>query len=334
MGTCHHTTHELKYLTAVNPEAIVVERRRAEQAEVEGNALQLSREDVLHFADGILAVYKPSGVYVQHVQDSAAKWYRSKKEEQEVAGDGLEMSSYQCWSRYETDPSQNHSSDREQNESTFLQLVHRLDRDTSGVLLLATCRAASNSLHRAFNLGQATKTYVCLCTGLKPAWQQITVDTGHGRSKHGLWRIYDHKDIGRELPGGSRIRNARTHFWVESMVPKERQGSSDSTALATTTKARPSKEEACRREEDSIFWIRLRAQPVTGRTHQIRLHCAYLGLPIAGDLKYYGTPFDCRGKPLEHHLLHAESLELPHPSRCQEVVELFAPRPLWTEHNL
>lgn len=334
MGTCHHTTHELKYLTAVNPEAIVVERRRAEQAEVKGNALQLSQEDVLHFADGILAVYKPSGVYVQHVQDSAAKWYRSKKEEEDVAGDASETSSQLCWSRHENNTSQNHPSDREQNESTFLQLVHRLDRDTSGVLLLATCRAASNSLHRAFNLGQATKTYVCLCTGLKPAWKQITVDTGHGRSKHGLWRIYDHKDIGCELPGGSRIRNARTLFCVESMVPKEQQESSGNAALATTTTTWSSTEEGRCREEDGSFWIRLRAQPVTGRTHQIRLHCAYLGLPIAGDLKYCGTPFDCHGKPLEHHLLHAESLELPHPSRRKGVVELFAPRPLWTEQNL
>lgn len=333
MGTCDNTMHELKYLTAVNPEAIVVERRRAEHAEVKGNLLQMSQEDVLHCADGILAVYKPSGVYVQHVQESAAKWYRSTKEEQDVAGDGSETSSHHCWSQRENRTSPNRSSDREQDEPTFSQLVHRLDRDTSGVLLLATCRAASNSLHRAFNLGQATKTYVCLCTGLKPAWQQITVDTGHGRSKHGLWRVYDQEDIGCELPGGSRIRNARTHFWVESMTPKEQQESSYNAALATTTKARPSRDEACCREQDIIFWIRLRAQPVTGRTHQIRLHCAYLGLPIAGDLKYYGTPFDCHGEPLDHHMLHAESLELPHPSRRTELVKLFAPRPLWAQHD-
>eukprot|EP00894_Picocystis_sp_ML_P004408 jgi/Pico_ML_1/54925/g62.t1 len=295
MEECDRTKHELEYLTAVNPEAMETERCRAKGADAKGNHLKLSQEDVLHCADGILAVYKPCGVYVDHVRDAARKWYGSKRKGQDVRESCSQTASDDRVSGSRSSSSSKDRAHRHQEESTFLQLVHRLDRDTSGVLLLATSRAASKSLHRAFNLGQATKTYVCMCSGIQPTWQQMTVETGHGRSKHGLWRVYDKNDIGRELPGGGRIRRACTHFHVESVATEERQEFG---------------------------------------THQIRLHCAYLGLPIAGDLKYYGAAIDRRGEPLAHHLLHAESLALPHPFRCTEQVNLSARRPPWAEHGL
>lgn len=334
MEECDRTKHELEYLTAVNPEAMETERCRAKGADAKGNHLKLSQEDVLHCADGILAVCKPCGVYVDHVRDAATKWYLSKRKGQDVRESCSQTASDDRVSGSRTGSSSKDRAHRHQEESTFVQLVHRLDRDTSGVLLLATSRAASKSLHRAFNLGQATKTYVCMCSGIQPTWQQMTVETGHGRSKHGLWRVYDKNDIGRQLPGGGRIRRACTHFHVESVATEERQESGSGAVRGMqTTASVPIGRIRCP-EEGRAFWVRLRARPVTGRTHQIRLHCAYLGLPIAGDLKYYGAAIDRRGEPLAHHLLHAESLALPHPFRCTEQVNLSARRPPWAEHGL
>src|SRR6266508_3082018 len=71
----------------------------------------------------------------------------------------------------------------------------------------------------------------------------------------------------------------------------------------------------------------LRAFPLTGRTHQIRLHLAHLGHPLLGDARY-GGPATWRDRAVPRHLLHAERLALPHPGTGKPL-ELVAPAPEW-----
>lgn len=160
-----------------------------------------------------------------------------------------------------------------------LHLAHQLDRDTSGVLLLSKAPAANAALQAAFAGGGVAKRYLCLCAGA-PAWDELEVYTGHGRSAGGRWRVYPLDELGRALPaGGGRVKAARTALAVEARLP--------GAAL-------------------------VRAEPATGRTHQIRLHMAHLGHPLLGDARY-GGPASYRGHELGGHMLHAGSLRLAHP---------------------
>jgi len=96
------------------------------------------------------------------------------------------------------------------------------------------------------------------------------------------------------LPNGSRVKVMRTRFVVERRM--------DGAAL-------------------------VRAFPLTGRTHQIRLHLAHLGHPLLGDSRY-GGPATWRDRAVPRHLLHAERLALPHPGTGKPL-ELVAPAPEW-----
>lgn len=160
-----------------------------------------------------------------------------------------------------------------------LHLAHRLDRDTSGVLLLSKDPAANAALQRAFAARAVHKRYHCLCAGV-PAWEALELRTGHGRSRGGRWRLYPLAAVGEALPsGGGIIREAHSSFRREQAL--------------------------C---DAALITVRLHS----GRTHQIRLHMAELGHPLLGDLRYGGPP-DYAGQPLAGHLLHASELSLAHP---------------------
>jgi 23S rRNA pseudouridine1911/1915/1917 synthase len=175
----------------------------------------------------------------------------------------------------------------------YLHLVHRLDRDTSGVLLLSKRQEVNAALQRAFVEGLVNKRYLCVCAGEPPA-ETFVAETGHGRGRQGLFRIYPLEEVGRELPGGARVKPMLTRFTV------------------------------LRRMGDSALVL---AEPVTGRTHQIRLHLAHLGHPLIGDARY-GGPAEWRGEVAPQHLLHAETLSLPHP-RTGSPLTIRAPAPEW-----
>lgn len=191
-----------------------------------------------------------------------------------------------------------------------LHLAHRLDRDTTGVLLFSCNPAVNRALQVAFAGGAthwpntaaslsmadfAHKEYLCLCQG-EPSEDCFEIATGHGRERHGRFRIYPFEEIGQLLPDGSRVKGMRTRFQVEQRL--------GDAAL-------------------------VRAFPLTGRTHQIRLHLAWLGHPLLGDLKYGGPP-TWRDQPIPYHLLHAEQLTLPHP-RTTEPLVIVAPAPSWLD---
>lgn len=154
------------------------------------------------------------------------------------------------------------------------RLVHRLDKDTSGVLLLARSRRAAQALAAAFRDGAVRKTY----------WAAVAAVPRLARG-----RI--------DMPIGKQLGVAR-----EKMAGDPRGGAEAITdyAVAGTWKKQAA-------------WLALR--PLTGRTHQLRVHCAQIGHPILGDGKYGGKAAFLRGQPeIKRLQLHAREIALPHPA--------------------
>lgn len=167
------------------------------------------------------------------------------------------------------------------------RLVHRLDRDTSGVLLLGRTRAATAALARTFRTRSARKIYWALVSGVpKPAQGRIEMALRKARA-----------------PGGDRVRRANID---------EEDAQRAVTYYAVIGKA-----------GEKLAWLSVK--PVTGRTHQIRAHLAEIGHPIAGDPKYgreSGLDAPAIAKQLH---LHARRLTLPHPDGG--VIDVTAPLP-------
>ncbi len=161
----------------------------------------------------------------------------------------------------------------------ILHLAHRLDRDTSGVLVLSKDPAANAPLQQIFLDRTVEKRYLALVDGSPPD-DHFVLRTGHGRGAHGLFRVYPYQSVGTRLPyGRNAVKTMETDFAVAERFLE-----------ATLVEARP----------------------ITGRTHQIRLHLAHAGYPVAGDRRYGGS-MEVAGIVLSHHLLHAATLCLPHP---------------------
>jgi 23S rRNA pseudouridine1911/1915/1917 synthase len=173
----------------------------------------------------------------------------------------------------------------------YLHLAHQLDRGTSGVLLFSRRSGANAPLLAAFAGYGAHKRYLCLCAGT-PSENEFEARTGHGRERGGRFRIYPPDQVGLPLPGSGKVKSAHTRFGVLRRL--------GGAAL-------------------------LSAEPLTGRSHQIRLHAAHLGHPLLGDTRY-GGPDSYKGCALAFPMLHASRLELPHP-HTGAALRLEAPLP-------
>ncbi len=154
------------------------------------------------------------------------------------------------------------------------RLVHRLDRDTSGVLVVAKTASAAAKLAKAFQNHDVRKLYWALVAGLPPLALGI-IDKP--LAKAGTRGRPSFERVQADIKGGKK---ARTVY---------------------RTIARAGKVSA---------WLAL--QPQSGRTHQLRVHCAAIGCPILGDQKYGGRMARPDGAP-EGLMLHARELDLPHP---------------------
>jgi 23S rRNA pseudouridine955/2504/2580 synthase len=158
-------------------------------------------------------------------------------------------------------------------DCAHLELVHRLDRDTSGCVMVAKKRSMLRHLHEALREGRIRKSYLTLVRG---RWPRRRVSVRAALEKNVMSsgeRVVRAEDTGKA---------AETRFAV-------RQYYRDATLLE--------------------------AVPLTGRTHQIRVHAQLSGHPIAGDPKYGDREFNrlMRDSGLQRLFLHAAALDLPLP---------------------
>lgn len=148
-------------------------------------------------------------------------------------------------------------------------VVHRLDKETSGLILLAKNERAHRWLQDQFRLRKVEKTYLALVDGAPP--------TPSGRVEAAIGRDPSHRKKMAVLPAG-----------------KGREAVSEYRTL-----------------EAFAHHTLLEFHPLTGRTHQIRLHCAFLGCPIVGD-KVYGRKTPTLA--IDRHFLHAAKLKIVLPN--------------------
>jgi RluA family pseudouridine synthase len=167
------------------------------------------------------------------------------------------------------------------------RLVHRLDRDTSGVLLAARSQPAAAYMGKMMMGRRVRKTYLAIVAPGAPAPREGLIEAALLR-----------EDIGRE----SRVHVADpTHPEAKAAATRYRTLAANETAAL----------------------VELR--PQTGRMHQLRVHMAHIGRPIAGDPRYGGALM-LGGVPAPRLMLHAVSLVFPHPNGGKEA-RIDAPMP-------
>lgn len=169
------------------------------------------------------------------------------------------------------------------------RLVHRLDRDTTGVLVVARTRLAATQLTAAFRARSTRKVYWALVKGVpKPSQGRISTFLAKGTG-----------------PDGERMRIAR-------------HGEDDAVHAVTYYAV-------VDQAGQQLSWLSLR--PVTGRTHQLRAHTAHIGHPIVGDPKYFEVEnWELPGGIQNRLHLHARRITLPHPSGTGKL-DVSAPLP-------
>ncbi len=152
-------------------------------------------------------------------------------------------------------------------------IVHRLDRETSGVVLIAKSDAAFWPLQQQFIARTATKQYLAICEG-SPREKQGTIELPIGRSRadYREWTVPPH--------ARGTLRSAITVYELLGI------GVSDGKTFSL-----------------------IRFLPKTGRTHQLRVHAKAMGFPIITDSRYGTAP----ALGMEHLALHAERLMITHP---------------------
>lgn len=219
-------------------------------AETDVRALRAS---ILHMDDAVIVIDKPAGLAVQ----GGSKVHRHL----DAMLDALKF------------------------DGERPRLVHRLDKDTSGVLVLARTVAAAASLTAAFRSKAVRKLYWAVVVGMPvPPAGRIVLPLAKHRTGEG-----------------------------ERMVVDEAAGD---TALTTYR--------LVDRTGRRAAWLAL--EPLTGRTHQLRVHCAALGTPILGDGKYGGEAAHIAGCGLDARLhLLARRIRFPHPAGGEAVIH--APLP-------
>jgi 23S rRNA pseudouridine955/2504/2580 synthase len=168
------------------------------------------------------------------------------------------------------------------------RLVHRLDKDTAGCLLVAKTRFAASALAKSFRSREARKIYWALTAGVpKPRQGRISTFLAKEQLEEDSYmRVAEHGDEGAS--------HAITYY-----------------AVVETS-------------AQTLAWVSLK--PVTGRQHQLRAHMALIGNPIVGDNKYGGDE-NMPAEQIEKKLhLHARRLVLPHPVTGGKI-DVTAPLP-------
>ncbi len=169
------------------------------------------------------------------------------------------------------------------------RLVHRIDKDTSGILLIAKTRLAAATLAKTFRSRSARKIYWALVAGVpKPRQGRISTYLAKGAGEGGeLMRVAKH--------GEDEASHAVTYYAVVEQAAHK------------------------------LAWISLK--PVTGRTHQLRAHTSHIGHPIVGDPKYFSIEnWEFPGGMQNRLHLLARRLVIPHPNG-KTTIDVSAPLP-------
>jgi len=162
------------------------------------------------------------------------------------------------------------------------RIVHRLDRDTSGVIVMAFDADAHREISRQFHDREVEKTYIAIVAG------DVTDD--EGTVDLPMRKDMDCGSVPRQIIDHEQGRRAVTHWRV-----LERMESTDASGNCTAS-------------------TRLELRPITGRSHQLRLHVQQLGHPILGDDLYAPQAVQNMASRL---LLHAATLRIAHPTTAQ-----------------
>ena len=228
-------------------------------------------------------------------------------------------------------------------------LAHRLDRDTSGCLVLGRHRKATASLGLLFKHGRISKTYWAVVEG-GPTEDEGVIDMPLGRlnAERGWWQKPDPegqtavtrwKVLGRAFfsppPCGVETSEARSQgSGVGVGVPQGQTAVVDPPSQPSpprgegATSGSPNADtKPALQASRSLTWLAL--EPVTGRTHQLRVHAAAMGWPIVGDNIYGNGPRF--GEPSLH--LHSREIVIPI-SRNKEPVRAVAPAPAHLQQRL
>jgi tRNA pseudouridine32 synthase/23S rRNA pseudouridine746 synthase len=220
---------------------------------------------IIHEDESIIVVEKPSGM-------------------PSVPGlDG--RTSLQEWLNNRADDSSQHDIESQQSKSTIA--VHRLDMDTSGVMVFAKTRDAEINLKKQFEEHTVRKTYIARLTGRPPQSADLESPEAQGirHDSIDLPLSADYDERPRQKVDFKQGKPAHTEYEIVKENP-------DGTA-------------------DILL------HPHTGRTHQLRVHCAHtlgLGSPIVGDLLYGGhSAYNKEGRNVNRLCLHALSINFLHP---------------------
>ncbi|HSO48099.1 MAG TPA: RluA family pseudouridine synthase [Rhizobiaceae bacterium] len=168
------------------------------------------------------------------------------------------------------------------------RLVHRLDRDTSGVLVVARTRGAAEALAKSFRTRDTQKIYWAICRGV-PSKPQGRIST---------WLVKEKTEDGDKMRvakhGEPDADHSETHYRIVDIAAQ------------------------------NLSWLELK--PVTGRTHQLRVHTAHIGHPIIGDPKYFNIEnWEFPGGIQKRLHLHARRIVIPHPDGG--LLDVTAPLP-------
>lgn len=233
----------------------------------------------------LLIINKPAGITVNRSQTTGGE-----ETIQDLVEKYLDLKVSEVSKASSEEVSEDEAYDGEEAFYNRSGIVHRIDKETSGILVVAKTKESFSSLQRQFKNREVKKTYLALAHGrIVPESGDINVPVGRlpwNRRQFGV------------VAGG---RESLTHYKVKGYFRTDDK----------------------RREVVTLVEL----QPLTGRTHQIRVHLQYLGFPIFSDFLYAGRKTQREDRKLLGRVfLHAATIAIKHPV-SQEEVRFEAPLP-------
>lgn len=249
---------------------------------------------IIYEDENVVAINKPAGLLVHPTQSSSAK---ASEDEQKTLTSFL-LTKYPEIATVGDPPSLSATD----GQVTRIRpgIVHRLDKDTSGVMIVAKNQPTFEFLKKQFQNREIKKTYIALVSGEvnPPAGGKGTINLPIGRSPAGGKKL-------ASLKARGELREAQTDYEILKYFKDPKNNKTNFTLLQIS--------------------------PKTGRTHQIRVHMKAIGHPVVCDRLYTEKP-DCPCG-LARQFLHAKSLEIKIPNDTKMLFEAELPEDLVTVLN-